>query len=129
VLSYLNIPSQASWTDCSTRKKKNPSEKFFFFSIVVAANLLGDWVTNIADDVATLLSVPNYRYKKKISKNFCEKKLIFERVLIYSGTEDLICNYYGGEKKCAIKKNFSKNFFLKRRELDSCFELAWSTII
>lgn len=41
-------------------------------------HLQGDWPQSLVDDVVFLLSQPNYR------------------VLVYSGKEDFICNYYGG---------------------------------
>lgn len=41
--------------------------------------LLGDWISNLAVDIPILLAQKNYT------------------VLIYSGTEDFICNYFGGK--------------------------------
>jgi cathepsin A (carboxypeptidase C) len=42
--------------------------------------LLGDWISNLAVDIPLLLSQSNYT------------------VLVYSGTEDFICNYIGGRE-------------------------------
>jgi len=44
----------------------------------VYQNLINDWSQNLAVDVNFLLSQPNYR------------------VLVYSGKDDFVCNYYGG---------------------------------
>jgi len=41
-------------------------------------NLLGDWMANLEVDIPHLLAEPGYR------------------VLVYSGKEDFICNWYGG---------------------------------
>jgi carboxypeptidase C (cathepsin A) len=47
-------------------------------NMLVHTEMLGDWMGNFADDIPILLS-----------NNV--------RVLVYSGTEDWICNYLGGE--------------------------------
>jgi carboxypeptidase C (cathepsin A) len=65
VLKALGVSSSASWTDCNME---------------VHTLLLGDWVSNLADDVPLLLAQANYS------------------VLVYSGTEDFICNYIGGQE-------------------------------
>jgi serine carboxypeptidase-like clade 4 len=46
----------------------------------VYEDLIGDWIANLELDVPTLLSIPNYR------------------VLVYSGMEDFICNWMGGQR-------------------------------
>jgi carboxypeptidase C (cathepsin A) len=62
IKAALGIPSSLSWTACANG---------------VHMALMGDWMTNFAQDLPAVMKAG-------------------ARVLVYSGVEDFICNYFGG---------------------------------